>query len=43
MANNADIQPNLFQNPVLIFFEWHMEHLVIVTKKKKTQQGFDRK
>lgn len=35
MANNADIQPNLFQNPVLIFFEWHMEHLVIVTKKKK--------
>lgn len=38
MANNTDIQPRIFQNPVLIFlnkqFKAQENNLVIVTKKK---------
>jgi len=44
IANNTDVQPNIFQNPVLIFlneqFKAHENILFIVTKKKTTQQGF---
>lgn len=40
MANNADIQPNIFQNPVLIFLNgtWNICSLL---QRKKNQQGFD--
>lgn len=39
--SNADIQPNMFQNPVLIF-ESHMKTFVHCYKKEN-QQGFVRK
>lgn len=38
IANNTDVQPGIFQNPVLIFlneqFKAHENILFIVTKKK---------
>lgn len=42
MANNAHIQPNIFQNPVFNIFEWHMKTFVHCYKEEN-QRGFVRK